>query len=158
MSTSTYREALSVATHFCSESEHCTQEVKDKLKRFELSEEELETLFTYLISENYLNELRFVKAYTNDKVRFAKWGKHKIKYLLQQKKVAESLISEAFEEIETEVYQNNLKTLLQQKARSIKSKTSSEHKSKLVRFAQGRGFEPEIIWKILGAKSDDTDE
>lgn len=158
MNTKNYREALSVAARFCSESEHCAQEVKDKLKRFELDEEELDTLCLWLVEQNYLNERRYAKAYTNDKIRFAKWGRYKIQYQLQLKHIPESLIREAFEGIDPDLYLQNLKELMVQKKRSVKSKTSYEFSAKLARFAQGRGYETELIRTVLKQYTDERDE
>lgn len=142
---SKYSEALAFAASYCSTSEHCKSEVLDKTLKFELTSEEQFKLIQRLQQEGFLDEKRYVKAFVNDRFRFNKWGRIKIRYMLRQKGIPSNLIEDGMRLIPDEDYQEMLQTLLTQKKTSIKCKSNYELKGKLLRYAAGRGFEPELI-------------
>ena len=80
-----YRQALTNVMAMCSLSERCRFDIIAKLKQWELSEDEIAEAIDYLIKEHFLDEERFVRFYVNDKLRFNKWGKVKLKFMLRQK-------------------------------------------------------------------------
>lgn len=138
---SNYSEAIATAAGYCSMSEHCTSEVVEKIRRYELTPEEQAKLIQHLTVEGYLNENRYVKAFVKDKFRYNKWGRIKIRYALRQKGLSTSLVEEGLSEIQEEEYLDMLTDLLKQKKRSIKANSPYELRGKLLRFAAGRGFE-----------------
>ena len=98
-----------------------------------------------------IDETRYASFYTNDKFKFNKWGKIKIRYSLKQKFIPDHLINGALDNIDMDVYLETLSTLIEGKARSVKSSNQYDKKAKLIRFAQGRGFEYEIINEVIGS-------
>lgn len=138
---SNYSEALSAAAGYCSLAEHCTTEVIEKIKRFELTSDDQSKLLKRLLDDGYLNESRYVKAFVKDRFRFSKWGRIKIRYALRQKGISSTLADEGLSEIPEEDYREMLTDLLRQKKRSIKANSPYELRGKLLRFAAGRGFE-----------------
>jgi regulatory protein len=146
---SNYSEALASAAAYCSSAEHCISEVREKMRRFELTTEEQETLLRRLQDEGFLNESRYVAAFVKDKFRFGKWGRIKIRYALRQKGVQAVLVEEALSGISEEEYTALLLHLLRQKKRSVKASSPYELSGKLLRFAVGRGFEIELAGTCL---------
>jgi regulatory protein len=102
-----------------------------------------------LISEKYLNDERFACAYAKDKFRFNRWGKQKIAFMLRAKGISPEIIGRAFVEIEDSEYAEDLRKLLADKAKTIKAKDKYDLRNKLMRFALGRGFEPDQIYAAL---------
>ncbi len=143
-----YRQALAKAMAMCSQSERCRFDVVAKLRLWELSEEEVSRAINYLIKERFLNEERYVDFYINDKLRFNKWGKVKLTYMLRQKQIPEALISSALSRIDEAFYRKVLSDLLQSKIKSVKGASDYERKGKLAVFAQGHGFETELAFHI----------
>ena len=121
---SNYSEALAFAAAFCSTSERCKSEVLDKTARFELDSEEQMKMIQRLQQEGFLDEKRYIKAFVNDRFRFNKWGRVKIRYMLRQKGVSSELIEEELGLIPDEDYLEMLLTLLKQK-RAIHKKQES---------------------------------
>jgi len=146
---STYSEALAFAAAYCSASEHCKTEILEKTAKFELNREEQCKLIERLVQEGFLNEKRYVRSFVNDRFRFNKWGRIKIRYMLKQKGISQKLIEEGLEQIQEEEYHELLLTLLKLKLPSIKSKTEYEMKGKILRYAAGKGFEPSLINSCL---------
>jgi len=160
-SDSSYNEALSKATRFCSLSERCEQEVREKLSGWFFSTKDIENIeniekvIEYLKKEKYLDETRFARFYAQDKHRFAKWGKSKIIFYLKNKGISTEIINEAVENIDSENYSEQLKSLLTSKFKSIKYRDLYDAKAKLYRFGMSRGFEGELVLKVVeGVLSD----
>ncbi|HET9570547.1 MAG TPA: regulatory protein RecX [Bacteroidales bacterium] len=153
-----YSEALSAAAGYCSLSEHCTSEVIEKVKRFDLTPDDLEKLIKRLKDEGYLNENRYVKAFVKDKFRFSKWGRIKIRYALRQKGISSTLADEGLAEISDDDYREMLISLLRIKKPSIKANSPYELRGKLLRFAAGRGFELDLTGSCLKEMGMDDEE
>lgn len=143
------RTAFNKAALLCSRAEKCTADIQDKLKLWGLNEADYLAVIAELKNEKYIDDERFARAYVKDKFRFNRWGKQKIAYMLQAKRIPHEIIELAFEAIEDENYQDKLRELLSEKAKTTKGKDAFDRKNKLARFAMGRGFESGIIFKVL---------
>ena len=141
--------AYDKAAFLCSKSEHCSSEIKEKLKLWGLSSEDSELVIAKLVEEKYIDDERFARAYVKDKFRFNHWGKQKIAFMLRSKNISSETMELAFEEIEDEGYSNELRKLLADKEKSIKAKDQYDKRNKLMRFAMGRGFESGQIYAVL---------
>ena len=111
--------------------------------------EEVEQLISDLISENFLNEERFAKAYVLGKFRMKGWGKVKIKQHLKAKRVSDPLIKIALREIDLDEYENKLDSIIEKKIPDTGSKLSLADKAKLVRHLQSKGYESDLIFSKL---------
>ena len=134
------------ATTICSRGETCTFDIKAKLKVWGLMEEDSVAVINQLTKEKYLDDERFARAYVKDKFRFNNWGRQKISYMLNAKKIGKEIQEAAFEEIEEETYSDKLVKLITDKERTIKAKDVYDKRNKLMRFAMGRGFESNVIY------------
>ena len=79
------------AEHYCAYQERSQQEVRDKLYEWGLWPDAVENIISELISNNFLNEERFAKAYAQGKFNQKGWGRIKIKQALKLKKVPDIL-------------------------------------------------------------------
>jgi regulatory protein len=143
-----FRQALTRAMALCSKSERCQSEIVAKLRIWELNEDDIVQVLDYLIKEHFLDEERFVSFYVNDKLKFNKWGKIKLSYMLRQKLIPEPVIREALDQINDDQYKKILRDLLKTKIKSIKDAPDFEKKGKLAVFAQSHGFEAELAFRI----------
>src|ERR1035437_7299822 len=113
-------QALAKAQDWCAYQERCQQEVRDKLYSYGLHQADVENLLSKLISDNYVYEERFAKAYAGGKFRINKWGRHKIEFELKLKGIPESMIHKGIEEIDEADYQRVLRDLILKKQKEIK--------------------------------------
>jgi len=141
-----YQKALHSAADMCSRQERCVSEIRKKLIKWELTEEEVETAIAYLIKEKFIDEDRFASFYVRDKFRFNGWGRIKIRWQLRQKEVNNASLEEALESLNEESYLEKLAELLYNKKRQIRNKDVWQTKAALVRFGQSRGFEPDLVY------------
>lgn len=145
----TYEEALYKSAAYCSQSEHCISELKNKLTQWSVTESDQFKIIRYLKEEKYLDEKRFAFSYVKDKFRYNKWGKIKIRLELHQKKIEKELIEAALEEIDEEEYKGMIIRLAKEKEKKLTYRNEYERKGKLYRFLAGKGFEMDVISKII---------
>ena len=117
----TEQEAFLQLAALCAQAEHCEQEMRDKMKRWELDETVQNRIIERLAKDRYIDQERFARAFVNDKIR----------------------------EIDDQEYLSVLRPLLKQKRKSIKAQSDYELNQKLVRFALSRGFTFDIIRQCL---------
>lgn len=148
----TYEEALFKAAAYCSQSEHCVSELREKLELWGVKPSEQDKIIKYLIQEKYIDENRFAQAYVKDKFRYNKWGKGKIRMMLYAKKIDKQVIETALVEIEDDEYRLMIKKLIDDKSKKITYKNDYERKGKLFRFLASKGFDSDIVSDILNIK------
>jgi regulatory protein len=146
------RLILQKAASYCAYQERTQEEVRQRLKKWNVWGDEAEELIAELISMNYLSEERFAKTYAGGKFRMKNWGKMKIKQELHRRGLSEYSIEKGMGEIEDEAYLTGLQELLAKK-KILLSRSETDPfklKQKLARFALGKGYESELIWKTIG--------
>ncbi|WP_428329631.1 regulatory protein RecX [Mucilaginibacter sp.] len=141
--------ALAKAEHYCAYQDRSQQEVRDKLYEWGLWTSAVENIISLLISDNFLNEERFAKAYAIGKFRQKGWGKIKIKQGLKFKKVPDVLIKKALMTIPDDDYLQMLQKILTKKAATVTEKDAYKRKYKLQLYALGRGYESDLILFVL---------
>ena len=145
----TEQEAYLQLAALCAQAEHCQQEMRDKMKRWEMAPEAQERVIARLVKERYIDDERYARAFVKDKVRYNKWGRRKVQQGLWMKRIDDDILQRVLDEVDDEEYLAVLKPLLKQKAKSIKAESDYELNQKLVRFAFGRGFTYDIIRQCL---------
>ncbi len=142
-------EALHRAAALCSSAEHCTADIREKLARWGVTEADSCTIIDRLVQERFIDEQRYAVAFVKDKFRFSGWGRIKMRYALQQKRIDGSDIDHALATLDEEQYNDRLLELLQAKSRSIRDDDPEARRAKLFRFATSRGFESALIFNAL---------
>ena len=141
----------------CAQAEHCQWEMLEKMRRWELPEEEQARVMQRLVSERYVDDERYARAFVKDKVRYNKWGRRKVEQALWQKHIDDDFRQRVLDEVDDSEYLAVLKPLLQQKRRSTKAANDYELNQKLVRFAVSRGFTFDIIRQCLEVDEEDCE-
>lgn len=145
----TYEEALYKSAAYCSQSEHCISELKNKLVQWNVTESDQLRIIRYLMEEKYIDEKRFAIAYVKDKFRYNKWGKIKIRLELNLKRIEKELIEAALETIDSDEYSEMIIRLAKDKEKKLTYRNEYERKGKLYRFLAGKGFEMDVISRLL---------
>jgi|SRR5690348_9984583 len=142
-------KALQKIKQYCAYQERCHAEVKDKLYGMGLHRQEVDDIMAELITENFLNEERFAKAFAGGKFRVKQWGRKKIIGALKQKQVSEYCIRKAMEEIPEDAYEGTIKKLAEKKYNSLKGEQWLRRIFKTRQYLLARGFEAGQIGEIL---------
>ena len=142
-------QVLDKMAKYCAYQERCVNEVKDKLKTFDIPEEERAQILDYLTGNRFVNDERFVMAFVRGKVNQSGWGVNKIRFHLIQKGIAKELIEEALQQTDKDVYCQRLADILKAKSKTIKAANDFEKKRKLAAYAMQKGFESSLVWETL---------
>jgi regulatory protein len=142
----------------CAKSEHCQHDMLEKMRRWEMSEEAQARVMQRLISERYVDDERYARAFVRDKIRYNKWGRRKVEQGLWQKRIDDNIRQQVLDEVDEEEYLSVLRPLLKQKRRSTKAESDYEMNRKLVRFALSRGFTYDIIRQCIDISEEDIEE
>lgn len=142
-------EALNKASAYCTLCERCTSEVTSKLTQWGIEPSEQIKIIERLQEEGFIDEERYCRAFVNDKVRFNRWGRIKIRAALSEKRLPRELVSEAIENINEDEYMNALAEVISAKRRELKGKEDYAAQQKIMRHAASRGYEPSLIMKAI---------
>ena len=154
----TEQEAYLQLAALCDQAEHCQQEMRDKMRRWELDETAQNRIVARLVKERYIDDERYALAFVKDKIRYNKWGRRKVQQALWLKHIDSDIQQRVLDEIDEKEYLDVLRPLLKQKRKSIRAMSDYELRQKLVRFALGRGFGFDIIRQCLDVDDIDIDE
>lgn len=141
--------ALNKAAALCARSEQASGDIYAKLTGWGLTTEEADGVMKQLISENYINDERYARAYCRDKMRFNGWGRIKVAFMLKSKGIGKSHIEAVLAEVNEEEYIATLRRLLQAKWRDVRGKEPMQARASMMRFAASRGFEPNVFYPII---------
>ena len=145
----TENDAYLTLAALCAQGEHCQYEMTEKMRRWELSDEAQARIMQRLVSERYIDDERYARAFVKDKVRYHKWGRRKVEQALWQKRIDDDIRQRVLNEVDDEEYLNVLRPLLHQKRKTVKAASDYERNQKLMRFALNRGFTFDIIRQCL---------
>jgi regulatory protein len=135
--------------HYCAYQERSHQEVKNKLYDLGLHSNEVDDLLSHLITEGYLNEERFAKAFAGGKFRVKSWGRIKITQELEARGLTKNCIKAGLKEIDEHDYLKTLETLIRRKAELVNEENPFVKRDKLARYVIQKGFEPDLTWSVI---------
>ena len=149
-------EAYAMLAAYSARAEHCRADATLKLLQWGIGREAADRIVRQLADEGYLDDERYCRAFVRDKFRLDHWGKQKIVQALMAKHIPAATYQPCLDAIDQDDYLATLRTLLAAKQRSVRADTDYDRRTKLIRFALGRGFEMEAILHCL-AEADDGD-
>jgi regulatory protein len=144
-------EAKLKAADYCAYQERSQQEVRNKLYSYGLHQDEVEQVISELITEKFINEERFARAYVGGKFRMKKWGRIKIIQGLKQHKISEYCIKKGLSEIDEDDYNETIQALIDKKKAYITGGSPQLIKKKLAAFLQQKGYESNLVWESLNS-------
>ena len=149
------KDALRKAASFCAYQERTQQEVRKRLDAWDIYGDDAEEVIAELIGQGYLSEARFASSFAGGKFRIKGWGKRKITQHLSQRGITGYNLNQALAQIPPADYRATLTELLDKKRNLLRDDNPLVIKQKLVRYALSKGYEPALIWEVLGAETDE---
>jgi regulatory protein len=143
------KKAKSSLARYCALGERSPRQARDKLKKFRLSDLQIEKVIAELKHDGFLNESRFAAAFCNDKLKFNAWGKSRLKMELSGHQINPEVIESALDNIDEALYVEQIKQVLKKKLQSLAAEENYLlKKKKLTDFAIRKGFEAGIVFSI----------
>lgn len=130
------------AEQYCALSEHCAQEVREKITAWGGTAAQAEEVVGALYEGHYLDDARYCRAYTHDKLLYQGWGRTKIRLMLQSKGLPREAVAEAIEGIDDSEYRRVLLSVAEKKRNATPEQR--------LRFLLQRGFAYREIREALG--------
>lgn len=152
----TIKQGVELAKEYSSLSERCQSDVFNKLIDWGLNAEEADEVISELISENYINETRYSKLYAISKFNQNHWGRKKISYSLKLKGISNQCIIIALKDIDEKEYMGKCRRIYDKKYLELRDKNPELKKQKTINFLIGKGYEYDIIKKIIDENYDDN--
>ena len=148
-------ELLQKAMKACSAREYCISDIRAMLDRWGAEEESTkEHIINRLLKEKFIDEQRYSRAFVLDHFRHSHWGKVKITMGLRNKKVPPEAIASGLEAIDDEEYMALLRKTVENQRKKIRAKNRYDLKGKLLRHALGRGFESDLVYRMINSLFD----
>lgn len=144
----TYEKALERMTALCARAEHCEGEIREKLRRALLPSSDIDRVVDYLVTHRFVDDSRYARAFAADKVRFAGYGRLKIRMALVAKRIPSPLIAEALESIDNDEYSAALMKVARSRAASL-DLDDYDDRAKLYRRLVSRGYESSLVSKAI---------
>lgn len=141
-----YNRAKNFALSKISYSQKSTYEIRKKLAEKKFSNDIIDKVIEFLDSYGFLDDDAYVKSYITDKDEISRWSRNKISYMLKLKHVDERLIEEYIGLVDDERELEKAGFFADKK---IKDDYSFENRQKVFRHLAGKGFDIDIINRVL---------
>lgn len=132
----------------CARAEHCESEIRDKLRRAGMGGADVERVIDYLVEHHFIDDARYARAFTSDRVRFSEYGRNKILMALIAKHIDSHLIAEALDTIDHDQYAEVLLKATRQRARAL-DLDDYDQRAKLYRRLVSRGYESPLVLSAI---------
>jgi regulatory protein len=140
-----YPEVLEKSRSYCSYSERCEFDVTSKLREWKVDGKLMPKVIEALKDENYIDEMRYARAFAGGKFRIKKWGRNKIRAEFRAKKISDEAIEAGLLEIDEDEYLGTLKKIIDQKKMEYIDSDNFINRNKIYTFALAKGFEKHLI-------------
>ena len=147
--TLTPEQAKEKIQRYCAYQERSHQEVRNKLYEYGLYRNDVEESLSQLITDGFLNEERFAKAFAGGKFRMKKWGRIRIIHALEAKGVSANCIRIGLKEIDEPTYLSTLRQLIEEKLPHVDDENVFARRDKLSKYVIQKGYEPDLVWKEI---------
>jgi len=132
------------------------KEIKEYLKKKNITVKEQEEIITRLKEVVLLNDHAFAKAFINDKLHLTNYGFVKIKNTLLQHDINEEVIDDIIKDVDID-YDSRIKMIIQKQIKHNKSKSKFVLRNKIYNHLITLGYENSDILKNLDLSDTDDD-
>ena len=146
-------ELLDRARRYCAMSEQCESGVRQKLIAWGAASTDVDPIIASLRSDDYLNDVRYARAYAESKILQQHWGRQKVLYQLRLKHLSKEAIAEAMRIVGNETYNAILTDEAAKKLRSLGGEMTPDTRHRLQAFLASRGFTIEEINQVTNNNS-----
>lgn len=143
---------------YCSKAERCPKDVELWLAARDVSSQECEEILALLIEDRFVDEQRYIRAFTADKLRFSQMGPQRIIFELLAKDLPEGLVHAIVQDVAQELdYRQLLKDILRKKMSSADME-HADTRNKLIHWAYVRGFSVDDASAAIASIINDEDQ
>lgn len=135
----------SLAYNYISKSIRSKKEIEEYLIKKGYDSNLVNEVVKVLIKKEYINDFNYAKSFINDRINITNYGPYRIKKDLFDKGISEEIISEVFEDIDNEIFNNKLSNLINKYFKLNNKKASAILKVKALNYFINLGYSKEQI-------------
>lgn len=124
-------------------------ELEQKLKQKNFSQEVISAVIETLTNLGYIDDLRFAKAWVNNRLVINPRSRRFLIYELKKKGIDENIIEEAVSRIDDATEYELVAKIAQRKFNGLKKEPLLKIKQRLFAYLKRRGFRTQIIMDII---------
>ncbi|MFT5183721.1 MAG: regulatory protein [Flavobacteriales bacterium] len=132
---------------WCAYQERCTSQLQEKMRKMDLSDEQVDRFIGLLKEEGFLDDTRFAISFASGKIRIKKWGRIKVRAELSRLRIASSLIETALDSFDREEYDALVIETARKKSALIRENDKYVKTGKLAQFLISKGIEQQQAWQ-----------
>lgn len=139
---------------------HSSKELKQKLLLKKIQQDIVNKVIEEFKEKQFLNDDEFAKSFVQEKLKKGKTGINKLSLELSKKGINKELKENILHNIDSSTFYENALALAKKKLEFIKQKESDNKKifSKIANYLTSKGFEYDIIWKVIKNLQIDIEE
>lgn len=142
-------EAFDAGVKYISIRYRSIKEMKDYLLKKEYPSDIVDEAIQSLISNTYLDDDRFTKAYIKDKMAFTSKGDYKIRMELSSLGIDNSIIDNNILTIDNDILINKMKKIIDKDIKSNKKYNGSELRNKIYNHLINQGYSKEKVINVI---------
>lgn len=140
---------LNRARRYCALGEQCESGVRQKLISWGAASEEVPLIVTRLRAEDYINDIRYARAFCEGKLLHQRWGRQKVLYHLRTKHLPMDAIEAGMAVVDDETYFQILNGEAEKKLHSLGGELTPDVRRKMLSFLASRGYSVADISRVL---------
>lgn len=142
-------EAFDAGVKYISIRYRSIKEMKDYLLKKEYPSDIVDEAIQSLISNTYLDDDRFTKAYIKDKMAFTSKGDYKIRMELSSLGIDNSIIDNNILTIDNDILINKMKKIIDKDIKNNKKYNGSELRNKIYNHLINQGYSKEKVINVI---------
>lgn len=151
----TYEQAKEKALRLLEFRSHSERELKDKLRRAEAKDEDIEKIIEFCKEYKFVNDEDFARRKAADLKNIKRYGKNRIKSELYSVGISSDIINTVLCEMDFDDEEDILKPLVEKK---LKGNFERKNIDKCIRYFIYRGYELSDIRRCVDALRNEYDE
>ena len=152
-----YIKAKNKALNILSKADQSEKKIKEKLSS-EFEEHTIEKVLDFLRNNKFIDDKLLAQKIVNTNINLNKCGKNKIKQNLYNKGIDKNIIETAIDDIDTDKEFENALYLGKKRYERLKNEDSRKAYQKIGNHLAYKGFNYDIIKKVLNKLFNDVDE
>ena len=142
-------EAKGKLETYCAYQERSQWEVRRKLYEKGIKGNAAEELISEMISDDFLNEERYARAFARGKFRIKRWGRNRIIQELKMRDISPRCIQYGLSEIDPDEYYDSLLTQAEKKWEKTLEKDLFKKRYKVIQYLMSRGYEQDLVQEAV---------
>jgi len=142
---------------YCAFQERCSLDISQKMRALGVPESLKLPLINQLMEQGFYNDIRFAELFVRSKLNQG-WGRAKITNALIQKNIGKEIIAQYLKELDDDLYREKLMQIIQRKIAEFKKPLAFKDKQKILQYAMRKGYESQLVIKILNDNKINIDD